>query len=56
MKKGKIFGKKQLLLAVMVLALGGAIWLNPQLHQRRGGKDSFQTADRNGQAGDCENF
>ena len=28
MKKGKIFGKKQIALAAMVLALGGAVWLN----------------------------
>lgn len=28
MKKGKVFGKKQLLLAGMVLALAGAVWLN----------------------------
>lgn len=28
MKKGKIFGKKQIVLAVMVLALGAAVWLN----------------------------
>lgn len=28
MKKGKIFGKKQIVLATMVLALGAAVWLN----------------------------
>ncbi len=28
MKKGKVFGKKQLLLAGMVVALAGAVWLN----------------------------
>ncbi len=28
MKKGKVFGKNQVVLALMVLALGGAIWLN----------------------------
>ena len=37
MKKGKIFGKKQLLLAVMVLALGGAIWLNMEYSANSGG-------------------
>lgn len=37
MKKGKIFGKKQLLLAVMVLALGGAIWLNMEYSATSGG-------------------
>lgn len=28
MKKGKVIGKKQLILAVMVIALGGAVWFN----------------------------
>ena len=28
MKKGKVFGKKQITLALMVVALGGAVWLN----------------------------
>ncbi len=28
MKKGKVFGKAQITVAVMLLALGGAIWLN----------------------------
>ena len=28
MKKGKVFGKGQITVAVMLLALGGAIWLN----------------------------
>ena len=28
MKKGKVFGKGQLTVALMVIALGGAIWLN----------------------------
>ncbi len=28
MKKGKVFGKNQVVLALMLLALGGAIWLN----------------------------
>lgn len=28
MKKGKVFGKSQLVLAVMVVALGAAVWLN----------------------------
>lgn len=28
MKKGKVFGKHHIMLALMVLALGGAIWLN----------------------------
>jgi len=37
MKKGKIFGKKQLLLAIMVLALGGAIWLNMEYSATSGG-------------------
>lgn len=37
MKKGKIFGKKQLLLVIMVLALGGAIWLNMEYSATNGG-------------------
>lgn len=28
MKKGKVFGKKHVMLALMLLALGGAVWLN----------------------------
>ena len=28
MKKGKVFGKHHVLVALMVLALGGAVWLN----------------------------
>ena len=28
MKKGKVFGKGQIAVAVMVLALGAAVWLN----------------------------
>ena len=28
MKKGKVFGKKHIALAVMVMALGAAVWLN----------------------------
>ena len=28
MKKGKVFGKAQIALVLMVLALGGAVWLN----------------------------
>lgn len=28
MKKGKVFGKNQVVLALMVLALGAAVWLN----------------------------
>ena len=28
MKKGKVFGKQQVVLALMLLALGGAVWLN----------------------------
>ncbi|MGN1320612.1 MAG: SpoIIIAH-like family protein [Acutalibacteraceae bacterium] len=28
MKKGKVFGKSQVVLALMVLALGAAVWLN----------------------------
>ena len=28
MKKGKVFGKHHVVLALMLLALGGAVWLN----------------------------
>ena len=28
MKKGKVLGKSQLVLAVMIVALGAAVWLN----------------------------
>ena len=28
MKKGKVFGKQQVVLGLMLLALGGAVWLN----------------------------
>ncbi len=28
MKKGKVFGKNQVVIALMVVALGGAVWLN----------------------------
>lgn len=28
MKKGKVFGKNHIILALMILALGGAVWLN----------------------------
>ena len=28
MKKGKVFGKGQIAVAVMLLALGAAVWLN----------------------------
>ena len=31
MKKGKVFGKGQVILALMVLALGAAVWLNMKL-------------------------
>lgn len=30
MKKGKVFGKSQVVLAVMIVALGAAVWLNLQ--------------------------
>lgn len=48
MKKGKIFGKKQLLLAVMVLALGGAIWLNMEYSTTSGGfTNTVSTENKN---------
>lgn len=37
MEKGKFFTKKQFVVAAMVLALGGAIWLNMQYSASSGG-------------------
>ncbi len=37
MKNKKIFGKKQILMAALVLALGGAVWLNMQYSSTAGG-------------------
>jgi len=48
MKKGKIFGKKQLLLVIMVLALGGAIWLNMEYSATSGGfTNAVSTENKN---------
>lgn len=37
MKKKKIFGKKQVIMAALLLALGGAVWLNMQYSSGAGG-------------------
>lgn len=54
MKKGKVFGKKQLTLAVMAVALCGAVWLNMEYSAAGGGftaeDDSEPTASYLGQA------
>ncbi|MBQ8550870.1 MAG: SpoIIIAH-like family protein [Clostridia bacterium] len=53
MKKGKVFGKKQLTLAVMAVALCGAVWLNMEYSASGGafsGDDSEPTASYLGQA------
>lgn len=62
MKKGKVFGKKQLTLAVMAVALCGAVWLNMEYSASGGGfmadDDTEPTASYLGQAqfvdGDAE--
>lgn len=43
MKKGKVIGKKQLILAVMVLALGAAVWFNMRYSGSDGTKYLGQT-------------
>ncbi len=51
MKKGKVFGKKQLTLAVMAIALCGAVWLNMEYSAGSGIKDETEpTASYLGQA------
>ncbi len=55
MKKGKIFGKKQIALAAMVVALAGAVWLNMKYSTEAGGfavpeDDSAPTASYLGEA------
>lgn len=37
MKNKKIFGKKQIIMAALLLALGGAVWLNMQYSGAAGG-------------------
>ncbi len=55
MKKGKVFSKKHIALAVMVVALAGAVWLNMKYSASEGGfnitdGDSEQTASYLGEA------
>lgn len=53
MKKGKVFGKKQILLAGMVVALAGAVWLNMEYSGGNGigtAESSSLTASYLGQA------
>ena len=44
MKKGKIFGKKQIALGVMVVALAGAVWLNMKYSSANGGFSAGDTS------------
>lgn len=55
MKKGKVFGKKQIALSLMVVALAGAVWLNMKYSATQGGftvkgEDNKQTASYLGEA------
>lgn len=55
MKKGKVFGKKQVALAVMTVALAGAVWLNMKYSADGGGfaagsSDTEPTASYLGEA------
>ena len=55
MKKGKVFGKKQIALSLMVVALAGAVWLNMKYSATEGGftvkgEDNKQTASYLGEA------
>lgn len=51
MKKGKIFGKRQVVLGVLVLALSAAVWLNMR-YASSGGIDSLNTESANKNLGD----
>lgn len=46
MKKGKIFGKKQIVLTAMVLALAGAVWLNMKYSASSGGFSVKETSSK----------
>ena len=54
MKKGKVFGKKQLIIAVMVVALGGAIWLNMEYSSQNGGFTNNITSSTDKNLGDTK--
>ncbi len=47
MKKGKVFHKKQIVIAAMVLALGGAIWLNMKYSAGSGGFNTVSSSNKN---------
>lgn len=54
MKKGKVLGKSQLVLAVMIVALGAAVWLNmryaPQTENKYLGQAEFVDGNVSGNA------
>ncbi len=51
MKKGKVFGKSQLALAIMVVALGAAVWLNMKYSSANGiGTEANNSSKYLGQA------
>lgn len=50
MKKGKVFGKTQIALAVMVVALGAAVWLNMEYSSASTDKVSNNSSKYLGQA------
>ncbi len=54
MKKGKVLGKKQLILAVMVVALGAAVWFNMRYSSSNSGTKYLGEAQfvDNGESGD----
>ena len=54
MKKGKVFGKTQIAVTVMVFALAGAIWLNMKYTPSSGkylGEDSYVNIGKNRRKG-----
>jgi stage III sporulation protein AH len=54
MKKKKIFGAKQIIAAVLLMALGGAVWLNMQYSTAAGGFISTADTSSNKSLGDTK--
>lgn len=54
MKKKKIFGTKQIIAAVLLAALGGAVWLNMQYSSAAGGFISTADTSSNKHLGDTK--
>ena len=50
MKKGKVIGKSHIALAVMVVALAGAVWLNMRYSNEEGKDTSNSSSKYLGQA------